>query len=130
MTANEYTRFYIKNINPDFERMGVTREEFAWTNGEQSLLKDGVLYSRCSSDVCDDLGISKDDQIMIVYEIPHSWNKEEPVFEDNVQEFTHDHLLDAYGIWSQDHQVVFLTESDYDSLQTESRFLLRTPSLH
>lgn len=125
MTTNEYTRFYIKNINPDFEGMGVIREDFAWTNGEESLLKDGVLYSRCSSEVCDDLGISQDDQIMIVYEIPHSWHTEEPVFEDNVQEFAHDHLLHAYGIWSEDHQVVFLTEGDYDSLQTESRFLLK-----
>ena len=130
MTTNEYTRFYIKNINPDFERMGVTREEFAWTNGKESLLKNGVLYGRCSPEVCDDLGISKDDQIMIVYEIPDSWNKEESLFEEHLQNFAHYHLRDAYGIWSEGHQVVFLTESGYDSLQTESRFLLRTPSLH
>ena len=130
MTTNEYTRFYINDINPDFGRMGVTREEFAWTNGEESLLKDGVLYSRCSSEVCDDLGISKDDQIMIVYEIPHFWNKEDPLLEDNAQGFVQDHLYRSYGILSEDHQVVFLTESDYESLQNESRFLLRTPSLH
>ena len=67
---------------------------------------------------------------MIVYEIPHYWKREDPLFEDNAQGFIHDHLLRSYGIWSEDHQVVFLTESDYESLQNESRFLLKTPSLH
>lgn len=116
-----YKYFYITDIKPVFDSMGVTQDEYPFTNGKEYLLEDGKLYGQ-DPRYCND-----NERILTTYELPN-W------FDNNKLEEHKDKVIDdmldwtgliarQYGIITEGCNIVLFTEEELEDMKTNPKYV-------